>query len=253
MLNASEHVVCLRGHRIYGRMYEPVGNENGPGILLLNSLFTEANYSRTFLMNMGRFFCNAGYRTLYLDYVGQGESEGQSSMIRLDTLHDDVQAGIEHLSDLGGKKVVVIGFRGGAVPAMAHAANSAVALTVLWEPVTAGAELVRFRRLATSVRDHHGEDDRIDIGGWRISRVFFDELKHWHIDYAKLPVQSDRLLIVRFAESARNCEPAREDGYEVVVHVSSRKFWYLGYRGYCDYTNQAAEITHAFIQRRVGT
>jgi len=231
-----ERIVTLTDKtNIYARIFEPGEPETGVSIVIANSLFSENKYSRNFLINNARQLCGLGYQVLFFDYRGMAESKGQSSSMNMESMSEDIRTAISYIRSESVKHIVLIGFRGGAIPVLSLAQDTSIGLVVLWEPVKKGSELIRFRNLipmkerSFSSENNSSEADRnINIGGWDINPGFCEELKHWKLDEQIRTLNTDKLYGVNFGPAAKTApKNTSADNYSVGC-VDSDKFWHFG-------------------------
>jgi alpha/beta superfamily hydrolase len=233
-----EHVVILTDKaNIYARLFEPSKPTTNVSIVITNSLFSENKYSRNFLINNARQLCSLGYRVLFFDYRGMGESEGDSVSMSLASISEDLNAAISYVQTECMQHTVLIGFRGGAIPALSLVKDSSISLIVLWEPVRKGSELIRFRNLIPTEKRSFRQDNNenyadlnVNVGGWNINPGFCEELKHWQLDEQKHMANSGKLYEVYFVPTVKDSYRNSIADQNRVDYVVSDKFWCFGSR-----------------------
>ena len=155
----------------------------------------EKLWSHRVFVNFARSAARAGYAVLRFDFMGQGDSDGNSEDCTIDSYITDLDAAIARLKvecpEL--ENIALVGLRFGATLASIYATRHAdVSSVVLWEPVTDGhkylqdllrinltTQLAAYGKVrhdrATLVREMRSGIP-VNIDGYLISAALYDEI-----------------------------------------------------------------------------
>lgn len=137
------------GRELYG-VYQPPRRDAAPdvGILLCQGLGHEYIAAHGSMHSLADRFARAGYPSLRFDYFGCGNSAGTMGEVSWEHWIDDVTTAAGELCEASGAtRVCIVGLRIGATlaalaGARMRAAGKMVAASVLWEPISRGADHV---------------------------------------------------------------------------------------------------------------
>ena len=116
------------------------------GIVFCSAFAEEKLWSHRVFVNFARFLAAKGIAVLRFDYMGTGDSEGDSEDATLETHLTDIGAAVEELKKRARVRAVgLLGLRFGAtlalLAAQRHLADAA--FLVLWEPILKGGEYLQ--------------------------------------------------------------------------------------------------------------
>lgn len=131
------------GRRIYTAMHLPEGRRQASAILLVAPLFHELPRSRRLLTEMASHLASLGFPAMQFDFYGMGDSMGLGEDTDFDSMRRDLRVAEASLRERihadSRDRLIVIAFRGGALPVMSWiAAGARPDLVVLWEPILDG-------------------------------------------------------------------------------------------------------------------
>jgi exosortase A-associated hydrolase 2 len=124
--------------RLFAALHHPSKETNSPAIILLNPVFEERTRAHRYLFNWTRYLAHHGYSVLRFDYSGQGDSEGDTADITIESQLEDFGTVYSWMKDkLRGKRIALHGLRWGGVIASLAAQNPKYEIDhlVLWAPI----------------------------------------------------------------------------------------------------------------------
>ncbi|MCF7220947.1 hypothetical protein [Marilutibacter chinensis] len=136
------------GRRLYTAVHMPRGHRLRVGVLLVAPLFHELPRSRRLLSEIAHHLASLGFVSMQFDFYGMGDSMGLGEDTDFHSMRRDlcvVESALrERLREqaegvCGVERLVVVAFRGGALPVMSWIGEGARPdLVVLWEPILDG-------------------------------------------------------------------------------------------------------------------
>lgn len=195
---------------LFGVYHPPEGGQaSSHGVLLCYPLGAEYQHSHRLFRHLSMLLSKAGLPVLRFDYVGTGDSAGETGEGTLDEWRDNIKTAASELRDLAAvAQVSAVGLRlGAALAASVDGPDGDFDGLVLWDPVVSG------RAYLSSVRAMHGdalrnehpegawmtEGDRAgEVLGMPMSdrmRVEFEQ-----VDLLALPKYSARMVTVVVSE-----------------------------------------------------
>lgn len=160
-------------------------------VLMLHGFTGNKTETGGVFKTFSRILAENNISSLRLDYMGNGESDGEFSSFDWDTLKSDVAVMFDYLTQtLKFQKIIILGFSMGGALAVEFAKFSKKELLglLLWSPAVNIKEIIE--RITTS--NAYTKNGTIDYLGWEISTNFFPSLKEYDylksIDSIKAPV-----------------------------------------------------------------
>ena len=106
------------GYSLFGILHAPAGPAAGPPFVLCHPFGEEKLWTHRVFVSLARQLASDGYFVLRMDYMGNGDSEGDFSQSSLATACDDVRAAIAEVRRRTGAQTVnLLGLRFGALVA----------------------------------------------------------------------------------------------------------------------------------------
>lgn len=220
------------GRRIYTATHLPAGRAQASAVLLVAPLFHELPRSRRLLTEMAAHLSSLGFPAMQFDFYGMGDSMGLGEDTDFDSMRRDLgvaEAALRARIHAGSSdRLIVIAFRGGALPVMSWiGAGARPDLVVLWEPILDGLnwlqELEREdaaeRRSPgrySSIRkgrdrecDHDGDDgDDLQLMGVTASRQLREDLADFSMPSPEARARIAFWAVTRPHMRALEVEPA---------------------------------------------
>ena len=127
--------------KIFTAIHSPKNGQKKCIIVLLNPIFEERSRSHRYLYNWSRYLAYHGYMVIRFDYIGQGDSDGDSDKLTLKGQLDTLAFVIEYVKKhLPSYKIGIHGLRWGASVAKLFTIQNPVDHLVLWEPILDGRD-----------------------------------------------------------------------------------------------------------------
>ena len=132
-------------YSLFGMLHVPDGRPAGEPFVLCHPFGEEKLWTHRVFVSFARQLAADGYPVLRVDYMGNGDSDGQFSESSLKTVQSDVRAAVaEVLRRTGAQKVNLLGLRFGALVASLVAEEMAeIERLILWSPVVDGARYMQ--------------------------------------------------------------------------------------------------------------
>lgn len=126
--------------RLYAALHLPARPSPLPGVLFVPPLLHEQPRSRRFMTEVASGLAAVGLPCLRFDFFGTGDSAGGGHECDFGSMQRDLDTAVAALRRHGEvDRVVLLGWRGGALPLHAWLRNGGFAdLLVLWEPIVDG-------------------------------------------------------------------------------------------------------------------
>lgn len=152
------------------------------GIVLCPPLGGELVQGYRVLRHVADAVAAAGWPVLRFDYRGTGDAAGHDTLVSRASLRDDAAMAIDELLDTtGARRVVMLGVRLGAMPALDAASDARVQRVVWWDAVEDGAALAdSWRR-----RGAPGPQDTCWVDGIPHSPQWMADVRAWQGDAAR--------------------------------------------------------------------
>jgi pimeloyl-ACP methyl ester carboxylesterase len=163
----------------------------GRAALLCHPWGPEYQYSYRSMKHLADGLSEAGIHVLRFDYIGTGDSDGDSSDFGLSEATRDIEAAIEELKDAAAvTRVSLVGLRLGALLAarVASSSSSHVERVVLWDPVVSGEHYLQ------ELIEHQDHAPCV-IEGFPVTETLAAEIQAAHLAQA-LQGFSGRALVV---------------------------------------------------------
>lgn len=214
-------------YNLFGVFHSPDTGQIDECIVLCHAFGEEKLWSHRVSVNFARAAARRNIAVLRFDFMGHGDSDGQSEQATIGTYFSDIDAALSEARRLcpNARSVGLLGTRFGGTLATLYAAERQFeGPIVLWEPVINGAkymqELLRINlgtQLATlgSVQKNRkqlveemkaGADANVD--GYLISNVFHEECCEIDLLSADLFVSHCRILVVHIAQKLNQLKQA---------------------------------------------
>lgn len=125
---------------LFGAYHAPAGAKaTGIGAVIHQPLGHEYLRSHRALRQLAMQLALRGVAVLRFDYFGTGDSAGEHDEVTLARMRQDGSEAAQELADATPiRRLVAIGLRAGAIPALAALANPLVSASVLWDPIVDG-------------------------------------------------------------------------------------------------------------------
>ncbi|MGH7495697.1 MAG: alpha/beta fold hydrolase [bacterium] len=235
---------------MFGILHYPQPNDNGAGLVFCQAFAEEQNISHRIMANFARALAAGGYHVLRFDYMGCGDSSGESGQATIATRVADVLSSIALLKKKTGlERIGLLGLRLGAVcAALAAEKNPGIAFLILCAPVVDVKnylwQLLRSNVAAQMVIYGEIRHDReqlvqnlmsgqlINIDGYDLSKEFYQEAIQAGLADALTQFPGSALL-VDISEKARLVDLAlakiaqsQKNGKAIeVIQASAPAFW----------------------------
>jgi len=134
------------GKQLFGAYHPPQARRaTEAGVLLCYPLVQEYNRSHWAFRKLARLLARQGCHVLRFDYLGTGDSAGESGDGGVGQWCEDIRTAAAELRDLGGlRRISIAGLRFGAsLAALAVAGGLEVRELLLWEPALDGRSHLR--------------------------------------------------------------------------------------------------------------
>jgi exosortase A-associated hydrolase 2 len=189
-----------QSYELFGVAHLPAGGAAANGVVLCHAFGEEKLWSHRVFVNLARQLAQRGLACLRFDFMGHGDSDGQSEDCTLQSYFNDIDAAVCELRSIAPtvRSVTLIGLRFGATLAHLYGSRKTNVDTVIaWEPILDGSryakELLRIN--LTTQLSAFGEikDDRqaivdkmkagepANVDGYLISHRFFEELNDLNV------------------------------------------------------------------------
>jgi uncharacterized protein len=222
------------GQQLFG-VYHPAHSRSTRGVVICHPWAREYLLAYPTLKLLAHRLAEKGWHVLRFDYLGTGDSAGDSRAGNVEQWVRDVHTAIEELEAVANvHEIALVGMRLGAVVAgRAAAERDGVRRLVLWEPVTDGRAYLTELGVAAETRDQ-GD---LDVSG----SVLTDQLRSdvESITHASFGKPSSTTLVVA-TDAPAAIQPLtthlRTSGVDVVESVIPdvpvwRQEWELGGTG----------------------
>lgn len=123
--------------------YGAQGQRGSIGIVFCSPFAEEKLWAHRVFVSFARLLAQEGFVVLRFDYMGTGDSEGETEDATVETHLADIEAAVRELRRLAGTQTVgLLGLRFGATLALlaARRPSPGVDFLVLWEPILKGEE-----------------------------------------------------------------------------------------------------------------
>jgi hypothetical protein len=182
-----------------------------------------------------------GVHALRFDYLGTGDSSGETTVTTVSSMARDVEAAVdEALALSGASDCLLIGLRLGAHAVQISCQGLPEVLgTILWDPIVDGAQYVK--ELGGTGRED--PDGNVDFGGYLVAAGMVGELEALTLGEAdSAPGHDLRHVLVGDAETAHTCQ---ERGWSVATYDEE-----MPWRGHSDFGSTAlpARTLNAIVE-----
>jgi uncharacterized protein len=132
-------------YSLFGILHSPAGAAAGAPFVLCHPFGEEKLWTHRVFVSFARQLAADGYAVLRVDYMGNGDSDGDFSQSSLASVQSDVRAAIAELRRrTGAPKVNLLGLRFGALVASLVAEERAdIDRLILWAPVVDGGRFMQ--------------------------------------------------------------------------------------------------------------
>lgn len=214
-------------YNLFGVFHSPDSNRVDECIVLCHAFGEEKLWSHRVSVNFARAAVRKNIAVLRFDFMGHGDSDGQSEQATIGTYLSDIDAALGEARRLcpNARTVGLLGVRfGGTLVTLYADAREFEGPIVLWEPVVNGAkymqELLRINlgtQLATlgsvqKSRKQLVEEMRmgldVNVDGYLISNTFYEECSEIDLLSADLAVSHTRILAVHIAQKHNQLKQA---------------------------------------------
>lgn len=213
--------------RLYGCYERPKATTRTTGILLCNPMGPEYWSTHRGLRQLASRLAQKGFPVLRFDYLGTGDSSGDSRHAGFMQMARDLFVALSELERRSRyTSVAVVGQRlGGSLILSTDFSREPLAGMVVWDPVVRGAELVEdilARSRSNSVKSGSSVSTDVEYKGFSWTASFREELTYVDVS-APAEASASRML---FVETAHNealgplCESHRARGSRVEHFVS---------------------------------
>ncbi len=131
--------------RLFGVLHRPE-NACSTGIVFCSAFVEEKLWAHRVFVRFARLLAQKGVAVLRFDYMGTGDSQGESEDATVETHLADIAAAVQELRERGHVRTVgLLGLRFGATLALLAARRPppSVDFLVLWEPILKGEEYLQ--------------------------------------------------------------------------------------------------------------
>lgn len=152
---------------------------NDVAVLMLHGFTGNKTETGGVFKTFSRILATQNISSLRLDYMGNGESDGEFSSFDWDTLTSDVEVMFSYLTKtLSFKRVIILGFSMGGALAVEFAKQAREELLglLLWSPAVNIKEIVN--RITSS--NAYTKNGTIDYLGWEISKNLYPSLANYN-------------------------------------------------------------------------
>ncbi len=212
----------LSGEHLYGCLHQPQDPVASAGVVVCPPLGHEHIFTHRALKHTAQKLAESGVPVLRFDYLGTGDSAGESEELTLAACVESIQRAGEELRRAAGVEgIYLVGLRlGGSLAAMAAPRLEGLMGAVLWDPVAQGQsyldELARLHRgwlggRAPGFRNRGGHGEVDELLGFPVTRVLYEEIGA--IDIGVLKGLADHpLLWIDSTEEGREQDRAAQVG-----------------------------------------
>ncbi len=193
-----------RERALYGVYHPPRiqggggGSVGRDGVVLCYPFGVEYMRAHRAFRQLTTLLTRQGLHVLRFDYYGTGDSMGAGTEAELNGWIEDVETAIQELKDTAGlRSVGLIGLRlGAALAARAAVGRSDVDRLVLWDPVVSGAHYLASLPGAPFAGGFPAGAEAMGVGGFPVSRSFYQQLHGFELDTSDLPARTEVELMV---------------------------------------------------------
>lgn len=233
----------------------------------------EKLWSHRVFVNFARELAGRGYSVLRFDYMGAGDSSGDTSDASVSSYVADLHRAIEVGREKSGKrKVVVVGLRLGATIASLVAENSSsgVESLILWDPITDGdaylGDLLRINlgtQLAVygqvlcdrdALRAQLASGETVNVDGYEIGSSLYTSLSSIRLD-AKNFGFSGLTAVLQISPTEKS--KPREDLQRFADHYSLGKYlkiqqvpFWREIKPFCSTAAELSEMSIRLLENR---
>lgn len=263
-----------QSYKLFGVAHLPHGQEAITGVVFCHPFGEEKLWSHRVFVNQARKLAQSGFACLRFDFMGHGDSDGQSEECSLKTYLSDIDAAVTELQRIAPtvKSVKLIGLRFGATLAHLYGLDqTSVDGLVAWEPILDGSryakELLRVN-LTTQmaaygeVRDNRqaivekmraGEPANVD--GYLLSHTFYEELDSIDVLARRDSISHIACQVVQISADIR--KPYRDELQEfssiysdtMLSKVEAPQFW-REIKPFCSMPNDLITSTLRWLESK---
>ena len=231
-------------------MHHAASRPGGLGVVFAAPFAEEMNKSRHVVAQTARRLALAGHSVLSIDLKGCGDSSGTLDEATWDDWRQDIGLAVDWMRARGPSRVVLWGFRLGAMLAAQAAVErpEAVVRCLLWQPVSLGeTHLAQFLRLRVanamfsgqksnetgkSLRARLGAGETLEVAGYSLCPKLAQDLEGLDLAATRPPCPVDWVEVAGeagqplSAATVRVAEGWRRGGTEVHVQsIVAQPFW----------------------------
>lgn len=171
----------VNNQKIFGMLHLPESNRRVPGVAFCHGFTGNRIEVHRLFVKMARQLAANGIAALRFDFRGSGESEGDFEQITISDEITDALAALDFLrrqSEIESERIGIIGLSlGGCVAACAAARDGRVKALALWAAV---ADPNILKPGDSTLLGLLAKEGWIDVGGWRVSRNFYEDARTIH-------------------------------------------------------------------------
>ncbi|MDZ4717603.1 MAG: alpha/beta hydrolase [Roseiflexaceae bacterium] len=206
-------------HQIFACYHMPAEPARDCGVVICYPAWQEYIRSHRACLQLAQRLARAGFPVLRADYLGTGDSAGDSAAVTLDDWRANLRAAISELRDRSGVgSICLVGLRLGASLAAEIAASSReITSLVLWDPAVNGKQyleetaiehqeaIMRFLARPKDALKHATEQRPSELLGFAIGAQMFDQIMAINMLAARRSPAADILVVESHTD-----EPAKE-------------------------------------------
>ncbi len=171
----------VQNQKVFGMLHVPEGGRRVPGVVFCHGFTGNRIEVHRLFVKMARQLAANGIAALRFDFRGSGESEGDFEHVTISDEIVDTLAALNFLRsqlEIDGARVGIIGLSlGGCVAACAAARDGRVKALALWAALADPNILKPGDSISLDLLEKQGWTD---VGGWKVSRDFYEDAKTIH-------------------------------------------------------------------------
>jgi len=239
-LTVETPIVFEQGQqKLFGFLIMPEGIDTVPAVALFDGMGGSSHGPRRMFAQLARRLGGEGIAVLRFSFRGNGDSEGDSEDVTVESMLSDAQAALAFLmrqAGVDGTRLGVVGMSlGGLVAANMAGSHEGMRALVLWSAVAHNGDRVD-TWLTPAQKAQLQQDGYYDDLGFAINRTFFEQLRTMHGEEMITSFKGRALILHGTADAAVPLEDAYRykqalgDRAELVVidganHAFSSLLW----------------------------
>lgn len=219
-----------RSKEIYYDYYEPIDAKKNVAVVICQSIGNESIVAKFTVSKLAEKIAEHAYPTLYFDFAGTGNSEGELSDFTVNDWVCNIETAVNEIkTKCNPDKIVLLGLRFGGLLSMMHIRRlDGVDKLILWEPLADGSSFIEEARSNHKkwFRGGFAVQKKVQTGGEEFKDSYFPntlikEIERLHIHNA---LTRDDVKIYRLGGG--NYVPSQTDQANLTYQKSrNNRFW----------------------------